>query len=90
MLLIQTVHIPAAGVEAFEAFEREVLPLLPRHGGVLERRLKTDDGCIEVHIVSFPSHEALESYLVDPDRRRHLHLLHTSGAVAELLEVADA
>jgi hypothetical protein len=89
MLLVQIVRVPDEGIEAFRRFESTVLPLLPKYDGRLERRLRALDGRVEVHIVSFPSGEALERYAADPVRQQHLHLLHESHAAPELLEVTD-
>jgi hypothetical protein len=82
-------RVPAAGRADFLAYEDAVLPLLERHGGVLERRLRTGDGLTEVHVVSFPSPEAFAAYRGDPDRVAQQHLLERSGAAMELLEVSD-
>jgi len=60
-----------------------------RSGGVLERRLRTADGETEIHIISFPSPEALQRYLDHPERTAHLPLRHESGASFELIEVTD-
>lgn len=89
MLLVQTVRIPASGVEAFQRYESYVLPLMRRLGGVLERRLRTADGETEIHIISFPSREALQHYLDHPERTAHLPLRDESGASFELVEVID-
>ena len=89
MILAQIVRIPSAGVEVFQRFESIVLPLLPRYGGRLDRRLRSADGRIELHILSFPSSHALDAYRADPIRTEHLHLLAEAGAAAELLELAD-
>jgi hypothetical protein len=89
MLTVQTIRLPAEGVEAFRRFEAAVLPLLPEYGARLERRLRALDGCFEIHIVSFPSGEALDRYRADPRRQEHLHLLRTSHAVVDFLQVKD-
>ena len=82
-------RVPVAGRADFLAYEDAVLPLLGRHRGVLERRLRTDDGLTELHIVSFPSSAAFEAYRADPQRVAYAHLLERSGASLELLEVSD-
>jgi hypothetical protein len=87
--LVQVVRVPEDGIGAFQRFESAVLPPFPEHGGALERRLRTHDSRVEIHLVSFPSREPLESYLADSRRQEHLHLLHESSATAELLEVGD-
>jgi hypothetical protein len=89
MLLVQTVRVPDEGIGAFQRFEAAVLPLLPKYGARLERRLRSLDGSVEIHVLSFPSPEALESYRADPERQKHLHLLHESDATFELMEVTD-
>ena len=81
--------IPAAAVGAFQRYERSVLPLLPRHGGRLERRLRSDDGSSEVHVISFGSRDGYEAYLADPERAGHRPLLEGAGVVQRLLEVVD-
>jgi hypothetical protein len=75
MILAQIVLIPSAGVDAFQRFESIVLPLMPRDGGRLDRRLRSADGRVELHILSFPSNDAVEAYKADPIRVEHLHLL---------------
>ncbi|GGU28590.1 GNAT family N-acetyltransferase [Streptomyces lavendofoliae] len=67
-LLAVLLDHPADAVEDALAYEEEALALLPRHGGRLERRLRTADGLSEVHLVRFPSEEAYRAYLADPDR----------------------
>ena len=89
LLLVQIVRIPVEGISTFRRYEAAVLPLLPRHGGRFERRLRGEDGRIEVHVVSFPSHQALDAYRSDPERQRLLPLLEESGAETELIEVTE-
>jgi hypothetical protein len=87
--LVMVADLPAEGVEAFAAYEAVVLPLLPRHGGVLQRRLRTPDGLTEVHVVSFASREGYDAYLVDPERTRHRGLLASVDLRQRIVEVAD-
>jgi len=89
MLLIQIVRIPADGVADFQLYESRVLPLLAQYGGRLERRLRSADGQIEVHLVSFPSAAALDAYRAAPERQAQLPLLERSGATTELIEVTE-
>jgi hypothetical protein len=77
------------GVEAFRAYEDQVLPLLAEHGGRLQRRLRDETGTLEVHIVSYPSDAACQSYRSDPRRTAAMPLLETSGASLELLSLRD-
>ncbi len=90
ILLVQIVRVPAEGIADFQRYESLVLPLLPTYGGRMERRLRSADGAIEVHVLSFPSADALDRYRTDPERQAQLPLLERSGAKTELIEVDDA
>ena len=48
-------RMPPEGISIFAAYEDHVLPLLAEHGGVLQRRLRSEDGLVEIHVVCFPS-----------------------------------
>jgi hypothetical protein len=85
--------VPAEAVPDLQRYERAVLPLLQRHAGRLERRLRTPDGTTEVHVLSFASEDAYRGYLADPVRSDQRGLL--AGAepvqrvVAALTDVPD-
>jgi hypothetical protein len=83
-------HIPPHGVSDFVSYETSVLALLGAHGATLERRLRTSDGCVEVHVLRFPNGEALTAYRSDPRRKALAPLLARSGAITELHPVTDA
>jgi hypothetical protein len=87
---VVTIRIPAEGVEDFRAYEDAVLPLLPEFKGRLERRLRNQDGTVEVHIVSFASAADRQSYLNDPRRKALGWLLERSSAKSESLPMANA
>jgi hypothetical protein len=82
-------RLPAGGLETFDLYESLVLPLLVSHGGRLERRLRTPDELVEAHVVSFDSADSFAAYRDDPRRAAAGPVLERSGAVVELLEVAD-
>jgi hypothetical protein len=82
-------RLPEGRLDAFDAYESAVLPLLAEHGGRLERRLRTLDNRVEAHLVSFPSTEEFAAYRADPRRSTAAPLLESSGAVVELLAVRD-
>ena len=44
-------RIPPEGISTFATYEDHVLPLLAEHGGVLQRRLRSGDGLVEIHVV---------------------------------------
>lgn len=56
--------------EAFEAFEREAAAIMAGYGGRIDRaiRIRVGEGesLYEVHIVTFPSESAADSYRADP------------------------
>ncbi len=89
MTIVQIVRIPPAGIAVFQRFESRVLPLMAKYGGRLERRLRSADGCTEIHVISFPSSDDLERYRNSDERAKHLPLLAESGASSELIEVTD-
>jgi hypothetical protein len=82
-------RIPPDGVEAFQAYEDRVLPLLDEYGGRLERRLRNELGTLELHIISYPSDMAHQKYRSDPRRTAAARLLETSAAKVELLSLRD-
>ena len=89
LTLVLAVDLPDGGVDAFRRYEDAVLPLLPLHGGRLERRLRSADGRSEVHVVSFASETGYASYLADPERQAHRELLDGVEVVQRLLRVED-
>ncbi|WP_433218115.1 hypothetical protein ACQP00_11590 [Dactylosporangium sp. CS-047395] len=63
LLLVALVELVS---EASAEYEDEVLALLPRHGGALERRLTS--GRKEVQIIHFAARDGLEGFMADPER----------------------
>jgi hypothetical protein len=55
----------------------------------LERRLRTEDGRMEVHVVSFGDEKEMEGYRADPRRAALAGLFDESGAHADVASVAD-
>ena len=89
LTVVMVADIPSGGEQRFQAYEAAVLPLLPRHGGRLERRFRTGDALTEVHVVTFASQEGFESYLADEERQSHRGLLDGLDVVQRLLLVDD-
>ena len=83
------VDLPDGAAAAFERYGSLVLPLLPRHGGRLERRMRTPDARSEVHVVSFADRAGYESYRADPERQEHAEVLAGIEVAQRLLEVGD-
>lgn len=82
-------RIPPEGVGAYQEYETAVLPLLAEHEGTLERRLRSPDELVEVHVIGFSSHVAFTAYMEDPRRAALQPLLISSGTSAELHELTD-
>ncbi|MGE0224480.1 MAG: hypothetical protein AB7F35_03355 [Acetobacteraceae bacterium] len=89
ILLGLIARVPADGVAAFNAYEAGVLPLLARHGGVLQRRVRNDAGTVEIHLVWFPSEAAFAAFREDPARTTLAPVLAASGATMEVLRLTD-
>lgn len=89
IMLCMIARVPRAGVAAFRAYEAAVLPLLADHGGVLERRVASEDGTFEMHLVRFATDGDLERYRASPERAAVQALLASSGAVIETTRVED-
>lgn len=62
------INLTQADLEMFEAYEAAVLPLVAKHGGGLEFRVRARDGSSETHLLYFPGEQAFEAYLTDPAR----------------------
>ena len=89
LLLGVIARVPPAGVAAFQAYEDQVLPLLADHGGRLQRRVRNQDGTMEIHLVWFPSEAAFDGFRADPRRAALASLLGDSGAVTEVTRLID-
>src|SRR5215204_6240892 len=68
VLLAVLIDIPPEDAAIVLTFEDAVLPLLNRHGGQLQRRLRAVDQSAELQIISFDSREAKEAFATDPSR----------------------
>jgi antibiotic biosynthesis monooxygenase (ABM) superfamily enzyme len=82
-------RIPPDGIADFRAYEDAVLPLLPEFNGRLERRLRNQDGTVEMHIVSFASEADRQNYRNDPRRTAQASLLKKSSAMLESLPMTN-
>jgi hypothetical protein len=89
LTIVLIARIPSEGIEAFQAYEDKVLPILNEYGGRLQRRLRNELGTLELHIVSFPSDAAFQKYRGDPRRTAATPLLDSSSARLERLSLRD-
>ena len=72
MILVATLTVKPGGLTAFRSYERQAAAIMQRHGGRIERTVslwenQEDDFFREVHLVHFPSPEALAAYRDDAD-----------------------
>ena len=80
-------RVPRKGVADFQAYEEAVLPLLDEHGGRLDRRVRSADGTLEIHLLVFDSPQALERLRADPRRSAAQPLLQAAEPELELVQV---
>lgn len=66
--LVAVVDASPADAPAVRDYEDWVLALLDGHGGRLEQRWFSSDGCTEVQTISFAGEAGLDSFLADPRR----------------------
>ena len=87
VVITQIVYIHAGMERVFDEFEAVAIPLIGKHGGELLLRLRPNPECViagsidlpyEIHLVRFPSDEALASFTADPERQWVLHLKNDS------------
>lgn len=67
-VLVVTIDLSQADLMAFDAYETQVLALLPRYGGRIERRLRADNGAREFHILHFTDNDGYAAFLSSPER----------------------
>jgi hypothetical protein len=87
--LALVVDLGEDAIAPFDAYERRVRPLLSRHGGRVDHRLRTADGGTEINLLSFATRSGYEAYQADPDRAALGHLLDGLDVRRRLLEVDD-
>jgi hypothetical protein len=89
LLLVAIVEMVPGQVEAGRRYEDAVLELLGRHGGVLERRIRSTDGTVEVHLIRFPDRAGYESLIADPARAAHRLQAGDAAPTTRVIEVRD-
>ena len=89
LLLAVVVEMPAGRTGPALEYEDRVLALLGRHGGTLERRMRSTDDTTEVHVIRFAARAGLRAYLADPDRGALRAEFADAVPTARVLEVRD-
>jgi hypothetical protein len=89
LLLAVLIEIPSSESALVLTYEDAVLPLLSKHGGRLERRLRAEDGTAEWQLIRFESRTAWDSYTNDPSRLQLQRLLQGHVLRQRVLHVSD-
>jgi hypothetical protein len=89
LLLVAVVEMAPANTAAGQRYEDTVLGLLDRHGGSVERRLRSLDSATEVHIIRFRSRAGYESFMADPDRLEYRGRIGDAAPTTRVLEVRE-
>jgi hypothetical protein len=89
LFLVAIVEMAPGHVEAGQRYEDAVLGLLDRHGGRVERRMRSTDSQTEVHLIRFHSRAGYESALVDLDRLDYRDRLGDAAPNARVIEVHE-
>lgn len=89
LLLVAIVEMTPGHAAAGERYEDAVLGLLDRHGGSVERRMRSTDSPTEVHVIRFHSRAGYESFMADPDRLDYRDGIGDAAPTTRVLEVRD-
>ena len=89
LLLAVVVEMRDGAVADGQEYEDAVLGLLGRHGGVLERRVRSVDGVTEVQLIRFAARAGLEAFMADPDRLARRGAVGDGAPAARVVEVRD-
>jgi hypothetical protein len=87
--IVALVEMAAGHVEAGRRYEDQVLAMLGRYGGTVERRLRSEDGASEVQILAFESRHGFEGVLADPERLSLRAALGDAAPTTQVTEVFD-
>ena len=90
VLLAVLIDIPPEDAAIVLTYEDAVLPLLSRHGGRLQRRVRAVDQSAELHLISFDSREGQEAFATDPSRLQLMRLLQGRLLQQRVFEVTES
>lgn len=89
LLLVAIVEMAPGNAVTGQRYEDTVLGLLGRHGGSVERRMRSMDSATEVHIIRFRSRAGYESFMTDPDRLAYRDRIGDAAPTTRVLEVRE-
>jgi len=93
LLLVAIIEMVSGAAAAGQEYEDAVLSLLGRHGGAIERRVRSTNSATEVHLIRFRSRVGYESFMADPDRlelRARAGVAAPATRVLEVVEVRES
>lgn len=83
------IDLKSAEIGLFEDYERNIIPLLNKHGGRMELGFRSVDGKTETHVLYFPDIAAFENFLSDPVRLALKGDWKLTGALATVTDVNE-
>jgi len=89
LLLVAIVEMATGNTAVGQRYEDTVLDLLDRHGGSVERRMRSMDSATEVHIIRFRSRAGYESFMADPDRLDYRTRIGDAAPTTRVVEVHE-
>lgn len=89
LILVAIVEMAPGNAVTGQRYEDIVLGLLGRHGGSVERRMRSMDSATEVHIIRFRSRAGYESFMTDPDRLAYRDRIGDAAPTTRVLEVRE-
>ena len=89
LLLVAVVEMAPGHTPAGQRYEDEVLGLLERHGGTIERRMRGLDSPTEVHVIRFRTRAGYEAFMIDPARLAHRDRIGDAAPTTRVIEVRD-
>lgn len=87
MLVLVNIDLSNANIDLFEQYEAKALAIIEQYGGQLIERLRSTDNRSEIHLLEFPSADALDSFRADPVRAELQDLWIRTRASSSLAEV---
>ncbi len=87
--MVAIVEMAPGSAAAGQQYEDTVLGLLDRHGGSVERRMRSMDSATEVHIIRFRSRAGYESFMIDPARLDYRDRIGDAAPTTRVLEVRE-
>ena len=89
VFLVAVVEMAPGHIEAGQQYEDAMVQLMQRHGGSVERRLRSTDLQTEVYLIRFRSRAGYESAVSDPERLAYRDKLGDAAPTTRVIEVRD-